>query len=413
MSTTTDTDIEARAQELIDTGKFMDFWTKTYHRQHIGDDAIAIEMPCANLTYNIKNSTGISTIQITGESGNGKSHGAILVGKMMGRYCETEGMSPMALLYLAKDGLVEPGTVRILDDNRGNTGQWDIIKRNSTEFRTGYKYSTVINQKAVTMQLPAGLTIITTEVNAESEEEVLNRTDPIEVSGNLEKDESIMEADSRRLYDDKAETDIGNDIAICQRCWEMLKANTYIAVLPAGVKIDWRERDDKGRVNHRNRHLMEDLMMALAAINYKQRDHTVLDDGTIRVVINKEDFDTARELYRAKSKQIVTKLTAKERLVVNYTAGHKRVLKSQVEQDLKITSDRMSQLLHGKKSNGTKTMGIADKVIGFEVEYINEPVESQKGQLGNARRCYLKYSGKPISESEEITWPAQWVERSN
>jgi len=410
-----DIDIESKAQEIIDTSGFWDFWMETYHQKHIGDDAIAMEVPCANITPNIKNSTGISTIQITGNSGDGKSHGAIMVGKMMGKYCDIEGMSPQALLYLAKDGLIEPGTVRVLDDNRGDPRQWDIIKRNATEFKTGYKYTTVLQQKAVTMQLPPGITIITTEVNAEAEEEVLNRTDPIEVSGDIEKDKSIIEADTRRLHDDQAGADISTKITICQSCWDIIKSNTYIVVLPVDVDIDWRERDSKGRSNHRNRNLMEDLMMALAAISYKQREHTELEDGTIRVVVNKEDFDKARELYRAKSKQVTTKLTAQERRVVNYTAGHGLILKSQAEIDLKITPDRMSQLLHGKKSNGVKTMGIVDKVIGFEVEYITEPIESDSmTRSRSVRRAYLKYNGRPIeSDTCDTTWPAQWVKRSN
>lgn len=411
-----DIDIEAQAREIIDTGGFWDFWMETYHQKHIGDDAIAIELPCANMTANITNSTGISTIQITGDSGEGKSHGLIVVGKMMGEYCDIAGMSPLALLYLAKRGSIKPGTMKALDDNRGNTPQWDLIKRNATEFKTGYKYVTVIQQKAVTMQLPPGITIITTEVNAEAEEEVLNRTDPIEVSGDIEKDKSIIAADTRRLHDHQAEADMADKIAICQRCWDILKSNTYIVVLPADVDIDWRERDSKGRINHRNRNLMEDLMMSFAAISYKQRDYTELEDGTIRVVVDKKDFDKARELYRAKSKQVTTKLTEQERKVVNYTAIHKRVLKSQAEKDLDIKPARMSQLLHGKKSNGVKTMGIVDKVIGFRAEYDYEQTEissydeeKKSVERTSVKNFYLKYAGEPIASDPDTTWPAQWV----
>ena len=409
MSLSTDVDIEAQAQDIIDTGRFWEFWMETYHQKHVGDDAIAVELPCANLTYNIRNSTGISTIQITGGSGDGKSHGLIVVGKMMGEYCDISGMSPQALLYLAKDGLIKPGTMKGLDDNRGDTRQWDLIKRNATEFKTGYKYTTVLQQKAVTMQLPPGITIITTEVNAEAEEEVLNRTDPIEVTGDIEKDKDIIETDSRRLHDDQADVDIGNKIAVCQKCWEIIKSNKYVVVLPPGVDIDWRERDDKGRVNHRNRNLLEDLMLSMAAISYKQRDHTELEDGTIRVVVDKKDFDKARELYRAKSKQITTKLTAKERSVVNYTAGHKRVLRSQVEKELKISKSRMSQLLNGKGSNGTSTMGILGKVIGFEMEYVQEMETNDYGERQSIKRCYFRYDGEPIASEPDTTWPAQWV----
>ena len=417
-----DIDIESKAQEVINTGGFWEFWMDTYHQKHIGDDTIALEIPCANITPNITNSTGISTIQITGDSGDGKSHGVLMVGKMMGKYCDIQGMSSKFLFYLAKDGLLEPGTVRVLDDNRSDTNQWDLMKRNSTEFKTGYKYGTVMNQKAVNLQLPAGLTFVTTEVNAESEEEVLNRTDPIEVSGDIAKDLEIIEADTRRFRDDQAETDISTKIAICKRCWEIVKSNTYYVVWPKDVNIDWRERDSKGRINHRNRNLMMDLMIAFAAISYKQRDHSMMEDGTIRVVVDKEDFDKARELYRAKSKQVTTKLTEQERRVVNYTARHKRVLKSQAEKDLNIKPNRMSQLLHGKNSNSVKTMGIVDKVIGFRAEYEFEQTEvssyddcdQKSAERKSVKNFYLKYEGEPISaEPNDVTWPAQWVKHEH
>ena len=132
--------------------------------------------------------------------------------------------------------------------------------------------------------------------------------------------------------------------------------------------------------------------------------------------MDKKDFDKARELYRAKSKQVTTKLTEQERKVVNYTARHKRVLKSQAEKDLNIKPARMSQILHGKKSNNVKTMGIVDKVIGFRAEYDYEQNETSSYdeekksiERTSVKNYYLKYDGEPIASEPDITWPAQWV----
>lgn len=364
-----DPEISAKAEEIVNSGRFIDTWKEVYSRRHNGDSHIAVAMAGANLTANIINSHGIAVLQVAGGSGDGKSHAVQTAAQQMGRWCDISGLSPMALLYHAGE-TVNGGMMVVLDDNRPDDRQADIIKRAQTQFKTGYKYKTIIKGKPITLQMPPGVQLLTTQVDADSEDQVLNRTLLLEVEGNLDKDLKIIEADLRSLETGEQPLD-DPDITLCQTAFDILKAKTYVVTIPdAEKRIKWQERSKDQRANLRNFNIFRDLMLAHAVMRWRQRPHRE-EDGVLHIEATRQDFMDALALYHIIHRQMKTKLTNKEIEVLNFIKkSGGRVSREDAMRGLNLSKTRLTQLVRGESGQG----GLQAKVPGF---YVEEATESK------------------------------------
>jgi len=404
-----DPDVDARARQIIDAGEVPEFWVKVYHRRHHGDDDIPISMLAANLTANIDNANGIAVLQVSGESGDGKSHAVATTAQQMGHWCDFSGLSPMALLYHAGE-TVHAGMMIVMDDNRPNDQQADIIKRAQTQFKTGYKYKTVIKGKPVELQMPPGVQILTTEVDAEAEDQQLNRTVLHEAIGSLTKDQQIIDSTLNRLESgDLPESD--PDIMVCRAALDQLKSMRYVVTIPdAKKRIRWKERS-KDRANLRNFNIFIDWILAFAVMRWPLRPHRVAPDGVMHLEANRDDFMSALALYGVVNRAMKTKLTQKEQdLLKAVREAGGRLARKDAMIKLGISKGRLSHLIHGK--NGQS--GLLAKVPGFYVEDTTETEavpETYSTRL--VRKKYLRLVG--IGDAQTLVTDgaglvAEWIE---
>ena len=397
-------EIEAKAKKIIEDGEFPEFWVKVYQRRHLGDKHIALEMPSANLTANIRNSHGIAVMQVAGYSGDGKSHAVQTVAEQMGRWCDISGLSPMALLYHAGE-TVHGGMMVVMDDNRPDERQGDIIKRAQTQFKTGYKYKTIIKGKAIELRMPPGVQLLTTEVDADAEDQVLNRTLLSEVEGSLKKDLEIIEADLQRAETGEQPLD-DPDIAVCQAAFDQLKSQTYIVTIPEAKKrIRWLERNKNQRANLRSYNIFMDLIRAYAVMRWPQRAHHQGGTGVMHLEATKQDFMDALELYHAVHKQMRNKLTSKEIDLIDLVkaAPRMRLSRQDAMSQMKppISKGRLTHLVQGKDGQG----GLLSKYPGFYLEDATE-TEADPGRgagdysTQHIRKKYLCLNEETESQKE-------------
>lgn len=395
-----DPEISAKAEEIINSGKFIDTWKEVYSRRHNGDSHIAVAMAGANLTANIVNSHGIAVLQVAGGSGDGKSHAVQTAAQQMGRWCDISGLSPMALLYHAGE-TVNGGMMVVLDDNRPDDRQADIIKRAQTQFKTGYKYKTIIKGKPITLQMPPGVQLLTTQVDADSEDQVLNRTLLLEVEGNLNKDLKIIEADLRSLETGEQPLD-DPDITLCQVAFDMLKAKTYVVTIPdAKRRIKWQERSKDERANLRNFNIFRDLMLAYAVMRWPQRPHRE-EDRVLHIEATRQDFMDALALYHTVHRQMKTKLTNKEIEVLNFIKKNGgRVSREDAMKGLNLSPVRLTQLVRGEAGQG----GLRAKVPGFYTEEAQESkgIAAEGYYDPKVRKRYLCLSDTNVYQAELST----------
>lgn len=410
-NTTQAPEITAKAADIVNSGRFIEHWTEVYHRRHNGDSHIAVAMPAANLTANIINSHGIAVVQVAGESGDGKSHAVEAAAEQMGRWCDISGLSPKALLYHGGKTVVE-GMMVVLDDNRPDETQADIVKRNQTRYKTGYKYKTVINGKPVVLQMPPGVQLLTTEVDADSEDQVLNRTLLLEVAGNLEKDLKIIAADLKSLETGERPLD-DPDICICQAAFDLLKSKSYVVTIPGGEsRITWCERGKDKRANLRNYNIFRDLILAYAVMRWPLRPYQEEND-VVHVEATRQDFMDALALYHTVHKQMKTKLGSREIEVLNYVSKKGgRVSREDVMRNLRLSKVRLTQLVRGK--NGQS--GLLGKVAGFYIEKATES-KSMSGGEGyydpKINRQYLCLSDTAVYQADlsSTALAATWTDQ--
>jgi len=359
-------EVLTHANEILNQGKVPQFWREVSSSKHIGDEHVPLVMAGANLTANIKNSHGISTIEANGPSGDGKSNIVLQGARMMGpKWCDVSGLSAKAMLYHAGVTIFK-GMMVVLDDNRPDDAQEDIRKRSQTQFKEGYKYKTLsVDRKPVTYQMPPGVSTISTQVFPKNEDEVQNRMLTFEIKGNLSKDLKIIDNDLKSLETGERPEEDPN-IAVCQCIHDILKSKQYIVTIPNAEQcIKWNERSSSGRANVRNYNIFMDLILAFAVMNYRVRIFNEGEDGIITVEATKEDFDAALEIYMKIYKQMQSKLSEKERELVNQIveAGGS-LLKKDAQARLKVTESRLTQIVRGVKGKG----GLVNKCPAFSVD---------------------------------------------
>jgi len=374
-------DIESEAERILDDGTLPEYWLKAYHKLHEGDSHIGTSLLITNLTANIINCHGIAVVEVNGDSGDGKSHAVSSVAELLGeKWCDISGLSPKALIHHAGTTIHE-GMMVILDDNRPDDAQADIIKRNQTSFKSGYVYKTVGNGLTpISRHVPPGVQIVSTEVDARSEDEVQNRTLMLEAEGSIEKDIKIINNDLTALENGIQPLD-DPSIAVCNRCIDKLKGCKYTVVIPNASKtIKWHERSKSGRANVRNYNMFIDFILAYAVMRYRKREHSLREDDTVSVVATREDFASALALYMLIHKQMATKLTSKEgELIQAIKDAGGRLLREDAMKTMNVTDGRISQLIHGQRGQG----GLKAKYPGFYAESVNEEVSYKERKTKN------------------------------
>jgi hypothetical protein len=406
-------EIEAQAKATIEAGQFPEFWIKVFLRRHNGDTHVALAMLAANLTANISNSHGIAVLQVAGDSGDGKSHAVQTVAEQMGKWCDISGLSPMALLYHAGK-TVHAGMMCVLDDNRPDDRQGDIIKRAQTQFKTGYRYKTIVKGKAIELQMPPGVQLLTTEVDADSEDQVLNRTLLLEVKGSPEKDLAIIEADLCRLETGEQPLE-DPDIFVCRAGFDMLKAKTYVVTIPQAKKrIKWLERNKDQRANLRNYNIFVDLILAYAVMRWPKRSYHEDEAGILHVEATRQDFMDALALYHAVHRQMKTKLTSKELELLTLVKDHGgRILREDAQNGMGISRQRLDALCRGKNGQG----GLLGKYPGFYIEEATEN-EAEVGRgagdynTRHVKKKYLCLTNIDLGQAhvDGSSMAAEWVE---
>jgi hypothetical protein len=390
-----DTDVLVTANFYINEGLIPSIWRETSRRKHIGDEHVPLVMLAASLTANIKNSHGIATLEANGPSGDGKSNIVLLGAKTMGpKWCDVSGLSAKAMLYHAGKTIFE-GMMVVLDDNRPDDAQEDIRKRSQTQFKEGYKYKTLTSDRhAVVLQMPPGVSTISTQVVPKNEDEVQNRMVTFEVKGDLNKDIKIIDGDLERLETgERPEED--PDITVCQCILDILKSKRYIVVIPdAKQRLKWHERSPNGRANIRNWNIFRDLILAFAVMNYRVRKNQEKEDGTIIVEATKKDFDLALEIYMTIYPQMQSKLSEQERCLIKQIsdAGGK-LSKEDAQKKMGVTEGRLSQIVRGVNNKG----GLANKCPAFYVETDKD------------RRHIYRLNTTAWGDSA-INLPAEWIE---
>ncbi len=162
---------EEEADRILREGDPIDYILNTIAKKHVGDrdtqEAICISIACQCCL----NTAGLQ-ISVNGTSGSGKSHGIKthlhLIPK---KWKRVTGLSAKAAYYMN----LTPGIIIFSDDKDPDPAFEEVIKQATTNFQEETYYTTVKDQKQISLVIPPRINWYLTSVESFVSDQLLNR----------------------------------------------------------------------------------------------------------------------------------------------------------------------------------------------------------------------------------------------
>lgn len=343
-------EIVEMANDIILKGDPVKFILDTHKTMHVGDDALATQLLVSIAIQSIRNSAGIHP-KVSGESGTGKTHCCKVMAHLIPKkYILSTTLSDRAIYYVD----IEPGTIIFSDDADPSEILVGIIKRATTNFQEGDKYTTLDkNLKKNELIIPPRIVWWLTSVDDNQSMELLNRQFGGGVDDSIEQDRKVFEFQKKLAKTGEIDLPKNQNVEICRAIIQELKSHLYTVIIPFIDDITWEDLS-----NRRNFMIFQDIIKSFTILRHMQREK---NEDREEIYANEEDFNDALALYAAKEKNQSTKLTDVEIefcLAINDGKEHTY---EEIQALLQISKGTVTNRLNGK-GNG---IGLLDKVPGL------------------------------------------------
>jgi predicted transcriptional regulator len=345
-------EIKKKAKSTLASGDPIGYFLDTFNKIHVGDRELGKVMMCCIGSQHCENSQGLHP-KLSGESGMGKSDAIETFLHLLPKaaYLKTS-MSSKAIFYHD----IHPNTLIFLDDYKQNDELDSIIKQTSSNFHSVYEHRTIDkDRKSQVLKAPPGIVWAITSVDTSQDIQVLNRQVGLDVDSSEEMTRKVISHLLEAAGKGEERFPETEDVLVCRAMVAEIKANQYRVVIPFWDRIEWNDFSSR-----RNPSIFLDILKSVAIWRRLQREN--VEDC---IVATEEDFIEAKDLYVGRADTLIDKLTKAERRLIEVMVDeHGECYKEVAADKLGITSQRVSQLIHGEKG---KT-GILQKVPGFDVE---------------------------------------------
>lgn len=291
--------IEAEAERILQEGRPFEYFISTFALDHEGDLTAARCMAMVFASSAVSNGEGVHCY-LSGSSGRGKTHAAeTMFRQLPDDFRYNLGFSDKFLFYAgndAKTGL-KGGVVILIDDQTMSESVQEIFKVSVSHYREGTKYGTVVNQKAIVLNVPARLSWILLKVDDPGDDQVMNRVIQARIQ---ETDEKIRDSAKKiqEKYQNLQKKNIQSDrreIRICRSMWQKIKDLRVAVEVPCAGHVIFADYE-----NLRNHELFFNLIMAHAVIHRWQRRETGITEDNIPIILATEaDYKEARLIFES------------------------------------------------------------------------------------------------------------------
>jgi hypothetical protein len=329
----------AKAREIMETGKPIDFILDTWNGIHAGDRPLGHVLMCSAVCSSIENSDGLP-VNFNGEPGGGKSHGCrVMLHLIPKKYWIRRKVSDKALFY---SDSIKPDMIFFSDDAQMSDDFKVIFKTSVSDFQESIELETVnIQRKGELLKAPPRLTWWLTAVTDIGNEEVERRCLKISVEKTEASKKAISDRLQRRKSRNEAKYPESPEISICRAIFEDLKKTKETVVFnfklqfPGAMTIDTQA-------------LFYEILMATALFNKYQRMRD--EDGAI--IANREDFNATAETFTAIADTQGNKLTKAESQVANYLHEVRTASSESIQEYFHRSHTWVWQIMNGRKGEG-------------------------------------------------------------
>jgi hypothetical protein len=225
-----------------------------------------------------------------------------------------------------------------------------------------------------------------TSVDSSQDLQVLNRQVGLDIDGTMDQTKLVIDHLLEAAGKGEEHFPLTEEVLICRAMVLELKKHNFVVTIPYWRRIKWNDFSSR-----RNPSIFLDMIRSHAVWFFMQRKQ---EENIIEAT--EEDFTAARKIYVGRADTLVDKLSRPERILAGliFTAPRKELYREDAASQMKISVNRVSQLVHGEKG---KT-GLIQKLPGFSAERAS--VEDGDRRV---TRCLLKMGEyNPMNGFENI-----------
>jgi hypothetical protein len=379
---------EEEADRILREGDPIDYILNTIAKKHVGDqdtqEAICVSIACQCCL----NTAGLQ-ISVNGVFGSGKSHGIKthlhLIPK---KWKRVTGLSAKTAYYM----YLAPGIIIFSDDKDPDPAFEEVIKQATTNFQEETYYTTVKDQKQISLVIPPRINWYLTSVESFVSDQLLNRQLTFDANSSPEQKKRIFGAQKHEAANGGNGQEMNIEVLICRLMYGELKQNLFKVKIPFVDRIYLHDTS-----NSRIFPMFLDMVRGFAAFKWKQR---TFDDGGY-LLAELEDFERAKELFEAQKESTVSKMNEIERQIIQYIAGNSKCTINNISSYTGFSYQDVNRALFGRKERSAG--GLLDKIKGLKIEEETDTNYEKNGDTlisSNGRRAF-KFS---IDKSKFNVW---------
>jgi hypothetical protein len=379
---------EEDADRVLREGDPIDYILNTIAKKHVGDrdtqEAICVSIACQCCL----NTAGLQ-ISVNGTSGSGKSHGIKthlhLIPK---KWKRVTGLSAKAAYYMN----LAPGIIIFSDDKDPDPAFEEVIKQATTNFQEETYYTTVKDQKQISLVIPPRINWYLTSVESFVSDQLLNRQLTFDADSSPEQKKRIFDAQKHEAANGGNGQEINIEVLTCRRLYGALKNNLFKVKIPFVNRIDLQDTS-----NSRIFPMFLDMVRGFAAFKWKQRTF----DGDGYLIAELEDFEKAKRLFEAQKENTVTKMNENERRIIQCIASKGKCTINDISSSTDIKYQSVRRALVGRTDRDVG--GLLDKIKGLKMEEETDTNYERAGDIlkSSSGKKALKFS---INESKFDYW---------
>ncbi len=379
---------EEEAGRILREGDPIAYILNTIAKKHVGDRDTQ-EAICASIACQCCLNTAGLQISVNGISGSGKSHGIKthlhLIPK---KWKRVTGLSAKAAYYMN----LAPGIIIFSDDKDPDSAFEEVIKQATTNFQEETSYTTVKDQKQISLVIPPRINWYLTSVESFVSDQLLNRQLTFDADSSPEQKKRIFDAQKHEAANGGNGQEINTEVLICRRMYGELKQNLFNVKIPFVDRIDLQDTS-----NSRIFPMFLDMVRGFAAFNWKQR---TFDDGGY-LLAEIEDFEKAKRLFESQKENTVTKMNENERLIIQCIADNSKCTINNISSYTGINYQSVKRALFGRKDR--EAGGLLDKIKELKMEEETDIDYKRAGDtlISSSGRRAFKFS---IDKSKFNVW---------
>ena len=367
---------EEDAKNILSEGDPINYILETVGKKHTGDEKTQEGIAVSIAGQSCANTAGLQ-ISVNGDSGSGKSHSLKSHLQLVPNAFKREtSLSAKAAYYMK----MKPGLILFSDDKDPDEASEEVIKRATTKYQEYTVHTTVNDQETKTVTIPPRINWYLTSVQSNVSDQLLSRQLIFSTDTSDEQKNKIFEMQKAEGFAGELFIlEVTKEVLTCRRIYSDIKSHLFKVKIPF---IDRIEIKDKS--NSRLFPMFLDMIKGYSIFKYQQRE----TDSDGYILANMEDFQRAKNLFESQRESLVSKLSERERKIVQYIAQHPAGCNTnEIAIGTKQSYKTVYNMLNGRKDR--EYSGLLNKFKGLTMIEQNTSSEEREGiRVGRKEKIF-------------------------